>query len=304
MFSGLEITALGVLAVALILVAIVVGLIFFLKFSFKSKTDLAEKYKGFNWSSPLKARSKYPDVNAFNFRTPFILFGLAASVGLAVAAMSWTTYEKETFIPENALELDEEIEIEPPRTAEPPPPPPPPPPPVIEEVPEEEIEEEEQEDFKDQSVEEEDPYIPPPPPVEDAPPPPPPPPPPPEEDEIFKVVEQMPRFPGCEDKGSEAEKKKCAEEKMVKYLYKHLKYPNIARENGIEGRVFVQFVVEKNGSISDVNVVRDIGGGCGEAAKKVVESMNNMPQKWTPGKQRGRAVKVYFTLPVVFKLQG
>jgi protein TonB len=82
-----------------------------------------------------------------------------------------------------------------------------------------------------------------------------------------------------------------------------VKYPAIARENGIQGRVVVQFVVEKDGKITDANVVRDIGAGCGEEALRVVNSMNGMNQRWTPGKQRGKPVRVQFTLPVSFKLQ-
>jgi len=66
----------------------------------------------------------------------------------------------------------------------------------------------------------------------------------------------------------------------------------------------IQFVVEKDGSVAETRVVRDIGAGCGTAALKVVDAMNNMPQKWTPGKQRGRPVKVLYTLPVRFKLEG
>jgi protein TonB len=65
----------------------------------------------------------------------------------------------------------------------------------------------------------------------------------------------------------------------------------------------VQFVVEKDGKITDANVVRDIGAGCGEEALRVVNSMNSMGEKWTPGKQRGKSVRVQFTLPVSFKLQ-
>jgi protein TonB len=61
--------------------------------------------------------------------------------------------------------------------------------------------------------------------------------------------------------------------------------------------------VDKGGNVTETNIVRNIGAGCGEAALEVVEAMNNMPQKWTPGKQRGRAVKVLYTLPVRFKLQ-
>ena len=65
----------------------------------------------------------------------------------------------------------------------------------------------------------------------------------------------------------------------------------------------LQFVVSETGAVKDVRVVRDIGAGCGDAALTVVEAMNNLPQKWTPGKQRGRAVKVLYTLPVKFRLE-
>ena len=106
------------------------------------------------------------------------------------------------------------------------------------------------------------------------------------EDEIFQVVEQDPEFPG----GIEA---------LYKFIQSNLKYPQLAKENNIEGRVFVQFVVEKDGSVSNVKAARDIGGGCGNEAVRVVKSM----PKWAPGKQRGKAVRAAYTLPVVFKLQ-
>ena len=117
--------------------------------------------------------------------------------------------------------------------------------------------------------------------------PPPPPPPADKVDEIFKVVEDMPRFPGCEDKSNKDDRKKCAEQKMLEYIYKNIKYPAIARENGVEGTVVIQFVVEKDGSITDAKVARDIGAQCGQEALRVV---NDMPT-WVPGKQRGRAVR-------------
>lgn len=107
------------------------------------------------------------------------------------------------------------------------------------------------------------------------------------EPEIFRVVEQMPEFDG----GTAA---------LFKYLSENIKYPAIARENGIEGKVVVQFVVDEEGNVSQSKVVRGIGGGCDQEALRVVQTMNG---KWKPGKQRGRAVKVWFTLPVAFKLQ-
>ena len=115
----------------------------------------------------------------------------------------------------------------------------------------------------------------------------------------------MPRFPGCEnDGGSNKEKEECAKLKMLEYIYKNLRYPAIARENGVEGTVVIQFVVDQEGKVDEVNIVRDIGAGCGEAAAKIVNDMNNLPERWTPGKQRGRPVKVLYTLPVKFQLEG
>jgi protein TonB len=107
-----------------------------------------------------------------------------------------------------------------------------------------------------------------------------------EEVQIFMVVESMPEFPG-------------GESALYKFLAENIKYPQMAKESGIQGRVFVTFVVEKNGSVTDVRVLRGIGGGCDEEAIRVVQ---NMP-KWTPGKQRGKAVRVQYNLPVKFTLQ-
>lgn len=289
------------------LLVLTFAIIFFYKGYVKkqSEEDLRSKYQDGTIGSYLKSRNKYPEVDVLRKTSPIFGYGLAASLALTLFAFSWTKFEKPVIIPDDALDYEEEIEVEPPRTAEPPPPPPPPPPPVIEEVPEEEIEEEDEPEFVDQDVEEETVIEEPEEVVEDAPPPPPPPPPPPAEEEIFKVVEQMPRFPGCEDmSGSNKEKEDCAKQKMLEYIYKNLKYPAIARENGVEGMAVLQFVVEKDGSVAETKIVRDIGAGCGEAALKVVEAMNNMPQKWTPGMQRGRPVKVLYTLPVRFKLEG
>ncbi len=300
----------GQLLIAVILIlAFIIGLILLLKSRLKKRAglQLAERYKGHKWASPLQARTKYPDVDTFRYTGPLFRLGLAASIGLALLAFSWTKYEDEVFIPEDALELEEDIEVEPPRTAEPPPPPPPPPPPVIEEVPEEEIIEEEEIEFTDQTIEEEtEVEAPPPEPEPEAPPPPPPPPPPPEPEveEIFKIVEQMPRFPGCEDiAGDNAAKKACADKKMLEYIYKNIKYPAMARENGVQGQVVVSFVVNKDGSVTDAKILRDKGAGLGEEALRIVRSFNSLPQKWTPGKQRGKNVKVQYNLPVRFRLQ-
>jgi len=283
------------------LIVLILALIFILRNMFSSKEGMGEKYTDSDFTTALKSRVKYPDVDIFRHRGTLIGLGLAAALGMTVLGFSWTNYENVVDVSQYSLEVDEEIEIEPPRTAEPPPPPPPPPPPVIEEVPEEEIEEEEQPEFEDQTVEEETVFEePPPPPKEEAAPPPPPPPPPPPEpdvDEIFKVVEQMPLFGGCADKA-------CSDGALIKYIQGNIKYPAIARENGVEGRVFIRFVVERDGKVTDAEIVRDIGAGCGEAALKVIKGMNNLAQSWTPGKQRGKAVRVLYTLPATFKLEG
>ena len=273
-----------------------------------SQSGLTEKYKDKKWASPLTARNKYPDVDVFRLSNTFFRLGLALSLAITIGAFSWTNFEEKFEIPDYAMDLDVDLEVEPPRTQEAPPPPPPPPPPVIEEIPEGvEIEDMEEMDFVDQSVEAESAVDQPPPVVKkNAPPPPPPPPPPPEPDveEIFRVVEEMPRFPGCEDmSASREEKKACADKKMLEFIYSHIRYPAIARDNGIEGTVVVQFVVDKDGRVSESQVLRDVGGGCGAEAMRIVKLMNEMNERWAPGKQRGIPVRVMFTLPVRFKLE-
>ena len=106
------------------------------------------------------------------------------------------------------------------------------------------------------------------------------------EAEIFTVVEQMPEFPG-------------GVAEMTRFIQKNIKYPMMARESDIQGRVYINFVVEPDGSVSNVTVMRGIGGGCDEEAVRIV----NMMPKWNPGKQRGVAVRCSFTVPIVFRLQ-
>ena len=122
------------------------------------------------------------------------------------------------------------------------------------------------------------------------------------EKEIFKIVEQMPRFPGCENEPSQFEKKDCSNRKMLDYIAKHLKYPSEAKDKSIEGTVVAQFTINKDGSVSDINIIRDIGGGCGQAVIEILKTMNDMPEKWLPGKQAGKNVNVLYTLPVKFKM--
>lgn len=117
------------------------------------------------------------------------------------------------------------------------------------------------------------------------------------------VAEQMPRFPGCEDmEGDHTSKKACADQKMLSFIYDNIKYPKQAQEIGIEGIVIVSFVVDKQGKIRDIQLLRDPGGGLGKEAQRIVGMMNHLPEAWTPGNQRGRTVKVRYNLPVRFKL--
>ncbi|MBR5038973.1 MAG: energy transducer TonB [Prevotella sp.] len=107
-----------------------------------------------------------------------------------------------------------------------------------------------------------------------------------EENKVFDVVEQMPSFPG----GQAA---------LMQWLSSNMKYPTIAAENGVQGRVIVQFVVEKDGSVTDVHVAKSVDPSLDKEAARVVKAM----PKWIPGKQNGSAVRVKYTVPVTFKLQ-
>lgn len=107
------------------------------------------------------------------------------------------------------------------------------------------------------------------------------------EQEIFEVVEQMPEFPNGGMAG------------LMQYLSKNIKYPTIAQENGTQGRVTVQFVVNADGSIVDAKVIRGVDPYLDKEALRVI---NSMP-KWKPGMQRGKAVRVKYTVPVMFRLQ-
>ncbi|MCR9250465.1 MAG: energy transducer TonB [bacterium] len=221
---------------------------------------------------------KNPNVDLSKKTGMFFNLGLAITLGLVITAFEWNFGGDGELM--DLGEVDEEFEdiMDIPPTEQPPPPPPVVQLPEIIEVPdEEEIEEEIEVDLDVEVTEEtviEDIIF------EEAP----------EEEEveqIFTIVEDKPGFPG----GDAA---------MYKYLGKNINYPSQARRMGIEGRVFVQFVVNKDGSISDVQAIKGIGAGCDEEAERVIKSM----PKWKPGKQRGRPVKVRMVLPVFFKLNN
>lgn len=212
----------------------------------------------------------------------FILMGIMLAVAVLFFAFEWSTETKkldESIVVQDVL-AEEEIEITR-RDPTPPPPPPPPAPetPEVIEVVEEKVENKIEIRWEDdQSQRQPEAYIPPPPPKpvqkEEA------------TDEIFVVVENQPEFPG----GNAA---------MMKFLSDNIKYPVIAQENGLQGRVITNFVVERDGSITDVQVVRGVDPSLDREAVRVIQSM----PRWKPGQQRGQAVRVRFTLPVVFRLQ-
>jgi periplasmic protein TonB len=107
-----------------------------------------------------------------------------------------------------------------------------------------------------------------------------------ESDETFVIAEHMPEFPG----GISA---------LQEFLYKNIEFPAGAAQVGVQGTVYVFFIVEKDGSVSSIKTVRGIGGGCDEEAERVIR----MLPKWTPGEQRGKPVRVSFNIPVIFKLK-
>ena len=214
-----------------------------------------------------------------NKKAIFFQIGLVLVLGLTLLAFEWKSYDK-VAIDKNsrqAAEVMEEVVMQTQQNTPPPPPPPQQQTTVLEIVENDaEIENEVSidaesdqqtvvEEYKAPVVEEKEV----------------------EETEIFTVVEENPGFPG----GDEA---------RIKFLQSNMKYPTMARESGIQGKVYVTFVVEKNGNVTDVKILRGIGGGCDEEAIRVVKSM----PKWNPGKQRGKNVRVQFNLPIQFTLNG
>ena len=123
------------------------------------------------------------------------------------------------------------------------------------------------------------------------------------DEEIFVEVDVMPRFPGCEEMNiSGDELLACANQKMLEFVFSNIRYPELARVNGIEGTVVIAFVVDRTGQIQNPQIVRDIGAECGKEALRVVKMMADMEEKWRPGIQDGKAVNVEYNLPVRFTL--
>ena len=301
-FSSTQILA-GIISITSFLITVI--LLLRKKLNSQDSKILSEKYTQQAKSSFGIPKNKYPEADIFRFHHSIWTVGLSIALLLSVLAFNWTTYEEEAFdLIACGLAMDD-LEVIPPATFhEPPPPPPPTPKPLVITI-TEEIDSVETPVFIDPIIAEN----PSPPPViaikKDVPPPPPPMPEQKEDiNEIFVIVEQAPRFPGCENGvGGHKAKKACADKAMLQFIYQHIRYPAIARENGVQGTVVVQFVVETDGTIQQAKVVRDIGASCGTEALRVVHLMNTQKKIWTPGKQRGKAVRVQFNLPVKFRLE-
>ena len=234
--------------------------------------------------------------------------GLIVSIGLCILAFNWTTYDVNEMPTIEVEAMPEETIIE--RTVhekrDPPPPVVEPSTEIIPEKEDVEYDPEPEPDLVDEKVivdekveptelppapvvEKKEKVAPPPPPVIE-----------PDVVEIWDFVEEMPRFSGCEDmEGSKDDRRLCAEKKLLEYIYSNINYPSIARQNGVEGLVLIQFVIAKDGSIGEIKISKDIGAGCGKEAARVVK---NMPD-WIPGKQRGKKVAVRYNFPVKFKLK-
>ena len=225
---------------------------------------------------------KTPNADLENKKLSFTLVGLVIVLALVYIVVEWThrdvilrdgweeivVIEEEDMVP---ITMQEHV---------PPPPPPdiPPPPPVVDEI---DIRPDD-EDVADRVIRPNDdganilpPPPPPPPVVSDEP----------DEHHVFIVVEKMPSFPGGPDA-------------MTRFIRQNLRYPRVAEENGVEGRVTVSFVVNRDGEIVDIEIMRGVDRHLDAEAIRIVRAM----PRWNPGEQRGKPVRVKFVLPIVFRL--
>ena len=217
----------------------------------------------------------------------YFVIGLSVVLFVSWQAIEWKTYKKTYDYEALNVEDDDDEEIpitEQLKTPPPPPPPPPPAPEVIEIVEDEEDVEEtviestetdEEEIVEIVEVEEEELDI----------------------DVPFAVIEDVPIFPGCE-RVKKSERRNCFQEKMNKHIRKNFRYPEIAQEMGIQGRVYVNFIIAKDGKITNIRM-RGPDKNLENEAQRIIAKLPSM----TPGKQRGRPVRVPFSIPITFRLQ-
>ena len=212
---------------------------------------------------------KNPEISLENKKALFFQIGLVVTLIIVIGAFEWKSYDKVNYNL-GQLNLDDlEEEIIPITKQEVKPPPPPPPPPEVIEIVEDEVEIEEELEIEDTEADEDIAIE-----IEEE-----------SDDEFFMVVENMPIFPGG-DLG------------LMKYIQKNVKYPPIAKEYNITGKVYVSFIVDKTGSVTNVKIVRGVDKNLDAEALRVVKSL----PKYKPGKQRGKAVRVMFTIPINFTL--
>ena len=230
-------------------------------------------------------RKKNPKSDLRKYSGLFLAAGLCLVLLISWQAIEFKSYERQYDLESLNVEDDDDEEI--PITEQiktPPPPPPPPAPEIIEVVEdEEEIEEtiiESTETDQEEIVEE----------VEVL------------EEELdvdvpFAIIEDVPLFPGCE-RVPKSERRKCFQEQIQKHIGRNFRYPDIAQEMGIQGRVFVQFMIGKDGNISGIRT-RGPDKNLEKEANRIISKLPRM----TPGKQRGRPVRVPFSIPITFRLQ-
>ncbi|MDA0792655.1 MAG: energy transducer TonB [Bacteroidetes bacterium] len=216
----------------------------------------------------------------------YFVIGLSVILFISWQAIEWKTYDKNQYDYES-LNVEDDDDEEIPITEQLKTPPPPPPPPEVIEIvqDEEEVEEtviESTETSNDEIIEVDDVDIE-------------------EEDEDinipFAIIEDVPIFPGCE-KVSKDKRRDCFQDQMNKHIKRNFRYPEIAQEMGIQGRVYVSFIIDKDGSINNITM-RGPDQNLEKEAQRIISKLPQM----IPGKQRGRAVRVPFSIPITFRLQ-
>jgi periplasmic protein TonB len=230
---------------------------------------------------------KSPKADLEGRRGTFSLIGLIVAILVVIVAFEWRTYEA-SLMDLGSLNLELEEEIIPITEREKKPPPPPPPPEVIEVV-EDDVEIEKELEIQDQDFDEEEVFE-----VIEQPE---------EEEDIapmnFMVVENKPVYPGCEKYKNAEEQYNCFQQMIAQHIKNTFKYPPIAKDMGVQGKVFVNFVIDKNGNITNPQVVRSVDKHLDAEALRIVALLPKM----TPASQRGKSVPVSFTVPINFKLQ-
>ena len=230
---------------------------------------------------------KNPEADLNKNRNLYFVIGLTLVLGVTWGAVEYKSYERKIDLTNGDMLVDDEEDVpitEQLKTPPPQPPPPPPAPEVIEIV----EDEEEVEETVIESTESDEEMV-----IEDIV----------VEDDFddidvpFAVIEDVPIFPGCESV-AKSQRRACFQEQMNKHIRKNFRYPDIAQEMGIQGRVYVNFIISKDGTITNIRMRGPDKNLENEAARII----GRLPQM-TPGRQRGRAVRVPFSIPITFRLQ-